>query len=320
MTYKPRVAFAASTGGHLVELRQLKELVGQYESYPVTEFDESTRDVAAYFLVRDYNNNLFKKIFVQLSNCRRSIKIIKEIRPDFVISTGAFSAALFCKLAQKFGAKIIYIETAAKYQTGSKAGKFAYKFADLFIIQKKSLQKVYPNGIYLGSIFKLKVSKTDHSGKHILALLGTQHNPFPRLLEAVEKLNVKEKIIVQAGHTKFDNPKIETHAIVPQTKYDEWTKDAKIIIAHAGVGSIMNSLAAAKPTIVVPRLSNLGEHGDDHQQAIVKEFADKGYIILAKNLSKLSELVKKARKFSIPKIDLDNSKMIKAVGKFIDEN
>lgn len=42
----------------------------------------------------------------------------------------------------------------------------------------------------------------------IFVTLGTQDKEFPRLLEAVEKLNVQDEIIIQKGSTKFDSQKI----------------------------------------------------------------------------------------------------------------
>ena len=43
----------------------------------------------------------------------------------------------------------------------------------------------------------------------IFVTLGTQDKHFPRLLEAVEKLEVDEEIIAQVGSTKFKSDKIK---------------------------------------------------------------------------------------------------------------
>ena len=47
----------------------------------------------------------------------------------------------------------------------------------------------------------------------ILVILGTQDKEFPRLLEAVdreiEKGNIKEKVVVQAGQTKYESKNME---------------------------------------------------------------------------------------------------------------
>ena len=56
----------------------------------------------------------------------------------------------YCKFHHK---KFIYIETFARVTDTTKAGKFMYKHADLFIYQWKELEKFYPNGVYGGSIY-----------------------------------------------------------------------------------------------------------------------------------------------------------------------
>ena len=43
----------------------------------------------------------------------------------------------------------------------------------------------------------------------IFVALGTQDKKFPRLLEAVNKLETNEKIVAQVGSTKFESKKME---------------------------------------------------------------------------------------------------------------
>ena len=43
----------------------------------------------------------------------------------------------------------------------------------------------------------------------ILVTLGTQHQEFTRLLDYIEKSKIKDKIIVQAGYTKYKSKKMK---------------------------------------------------------------------------------------------------------------
>ena len=43
----------------------------------------------------------------------------------------------------------------------------------------------------------------------ILVTLGTQKEPFKRLLDMIEESNVEDEIIVQAGHTKYNSNKMK---------------------------------------------------------------------------------------------------------------
>lgn len=72
-------------------------------------------------------------------------------RPDVVMSTGAGIAIptmLFAKWF--FGAKLIFVESAANVVDPSKTGKFMYNFCDLFLIQWEEMKKYYPNAKYVG--------------------------------------------------------------------------------------------------------------------------------------------------------------------------
>ena len=51
------------------------------------------------------------------------------------------------------GKKVIYIETFARVNDCTRAGKLMYKIADLFIYQWEALEKFYPNGVFGGSIY-----------------------------------------------------------------------------------------------------------------------------------------------------------------------
>jgi glycosyltransferase involved in cell wall biosynthesis/UDP-N-acetylglucosamine transferase subunit ALG13 len=323
VAYRPRVILTASTGGHLAELDQLAPLRTAYDCLLVTELDDTTKQRAerTKYLTRDVNRNLIVKVAINLANLRRAVKIVREFRPDFVVSTGASSAALVCWAAKLFAnTKVIFVETAASVNQKSSAGRLTHPIADQFIVQHEQLRRYDPKAIYGGSIFNIKPTRTASTGQTILVLFGTQKNPFQRLATAVENLDVPEKIIVQNGHTPLHNQRIETHQFVNQAKYQQLNKQAKIIITHAGVGSIFQALALGKPVIVVPRLKKHGEHADDHQLAMARDLAQRGYVLLVENLSDLAATVARARNFKPARIALDNSKMLKLIEEFIDEH
>lgn len=54
----------------------------------------------------------------------------------------------------------------------------------------------------------------------ILVLLGTQNNSFHRLLEKmdelVEKRVIDEKILVQAGYTKYESKNMRIFDLIPR--------------------------------------------------------------------------------------------------------
>ena len=116
----------------------------------------------------------------------------------------------------------------------------------------------------------------------ILVLVGTIQLPFTRMLTEIENYFIQFPNIAidaQTGHTPFESSFINTSDFF---KFDELNKlynDADLIITHAGVGSIMQGLKLNKKMIVCARYSELGEHVDNHQLEILRNFSSKNYII-----------------------------------------
>ena len=159
---KKKVLFISSTGGHLEELTQLKELFDKYDYYIVTERTKSNMSLkkkypkrVSYLIYGSYTT-LGKKIiypFKLLLNCFISLFIYIKVRPKYIVSTGAHTAGPMCLIGKILGSKIIFIETFANSKTKSRTGSIVYKFADLFIVQWKEMLELYPDATYGGWIF-----------------------------------------------------------------------------------------------------------------------------------------------------------------------
>ena len=157
----------------------------------------------------------------------------------------------------------------------------------------------------------------------ILVLLGTQDRQFDRLINEVVKLKkkgfIKDKIIIQKGVSVFNDPKIESFDFAPKEKIDELIEEAKIVITHAGVGTITECLNKDKKVIVVPRLKKYAEHTNDHQLQITKEFAEKNYIVPVYEINKLKNAISKAKDFVPEKYESNTNNFIEMIKSFIEE-
>lgn len=127
----------------------------------------------------------------------------------------------------------------------------------------------------------------------ILVTLGTQKQSFNRLLDMIEKSNINDKIIVQAGYTKYKSKKMKILDFVDYQEMDKLIKQADLIITHGGTGSIVTAIKQGKKVIACPRLKKYGEHVDDHQKQIVDIFSEVGYILKLDENDNLDELVQK---------------------------
>ncbi len=157
----------------------------------------------------------------------------------------------------------------------------------------------------------------------ILVTLGTQDKGFERLLkqvdEEIKKGNIKEKVVVQAGYTKYESPNMKIFDLIPADEFDDLVSKARLIITHAGAGSILSAVKKGKVVIAAPRLKKYGEHTNDHQLQIAKEFADAGYILELRDFHKLDKLLEKSKTFKPKKFVSNTPNMVKLVSDYIEE-
>lgn len=150
-----KVCFIASSGGHWEELMCLKSVAQKYDAFYVTEEGGQANDadlnkIYTFPQINRYESG-FLKHFIRLFVYAR--KLLKQEKPDVVITTGALLAFPFCLLAKMSGSKVVYIESFARVTDGSLTGKLVYPFADEFLVQWEPMLKTYPKAKYVGGIF-----------------------------------------------------------------------------------------------------------------------------------------------------------------------
>lgn len=156
---KKNVMFISSTGGHLNEMLQLKELFEKYDYYIVTEKTKSNLNLKnkyknkVSFLVYGTKDHMFVYPFKLIYNTFKSLFIYLKVHPDYIVTTGAHTAGPMCCIGKLLGSRIIYIETFANITTKTITGKCLYPIADKFIVQWESMLKLYPEAVYGGWIF-----------------------------------------------------------------------------------------------------------------------------------------------------------------------
>ena len=155
----------------------------------------------------------------------------------------------------------------------------------------------------------------------ILVVLGTQDKQFPRLLTKIEEMisskKIKDKVVVQAGNTKFSSDKMEIFDFIPMDKFRDLVESADLIITHGGVGTILDGLRKGTKVIAVPRLACYGEHVNDHQVQIISECSEAGYIIGCNSVDELDEAYLKVKEFKPIEYKSSNDKMLEIIKNFI---
>lgn len=158
----------------------------------------------------------------------------------------------------------------------------------------------------------------------ILVTLGTQDKDFSRLLKAIdneiEKKHITDKVIVQAGTTKYESNNMEIFDLISKDELSKLVEECDLLITHGGVGSILDGIKNNKKIIAAARLKKYKEHTNDHQKQIVKTFAEKGYILELKDFSKLDKVLEKAKTFKPKKFKSNTKNFVKMVDNYIEKD
>ena len=123
----------------------------------------------------------------------------------------------------------------------------------------------------------------------IFVTVGTHHQPFERLLGALDDLD--DELVVQYGPGQ--PPAAATHAepFMPFDAMLERFREADRVITHAGVGSIICASREGHVPLVVPRHHELGEHVDDHQVELTRALAERGSVVAVWDVGELAATV-----------------------------
>ena len=108
----------------------------------------------------------------------------------------------------------------------------------------------------------------------IFVTVGAQM-PFDRLVKTVDqwaKDNRRDDVFAQIGQSEYRPSYIQWTNFLEPKEFKRKYEAAKVIVAHAGTGSIITALQLGKPILVMPRRANLRETRNDHQVATSEQF------------------------------------------------
>ena len=126
----------------------------------------------------------------------------------------------------------------------------------------------------------------------IFVTIGTQA-PFDRFVKVIYEVapQLDEEIIAQVHHCGFELQHIKTINFLAPDEFNELFAKARLIVSHAGMGTILSAMQQHKPIIIFPRIAALGEHRNEHQLATAQRFKELGTVYVAMNEEELKELI-----------------------------
>jgi len=107
---------------------------------------------------------------------------------------------------------------------------------------------------------------------------------FDRLIRAIDCWageRGRSDVFAQIGPAEFRPQNIRWTNFLDPAEFREKVEESSVVIAHAGMGSILTALELGRPILVMPRRGDLKETRNDHQVATAKRFEAQGRIAVA---------------------------------------
>jgi len=326
---RPRLCLAASGGGHVRQLLDLEPLWRDYDHFFVTE------DTALGRSIQDKHECYFvphvalgqAKLGAPLTmarNALRSIRvsraIIRDQRPDILITTGAGSMAFLLAWARKARARTVLIDSFARFHSPSAFARLAGPLATLRIAQSRKSGEIWNNARVFDP-FRIIDAPRPAKEPLLFATVGATL-PFPRLTQLVAGAHkaglIPEKIVLQVGEGVAGPDGMECVDTLPFDKVQSLLHRADIVVCHGGTGSLITALRAGCRVIAIPRRYELGEHYDNHQSEITETFRDRGLLEIADTPEEFARALERVKSREPVRATTDPSALIEHLREWID--
>lgn len=156
----------------------------------------------------------------------------------------------------------------------------------------------------------------------IFVAVGTQKFPFDRLLRVMDDMVaegvIKEDVFAQRGYSNYVPKHYKSSDFISKEHFLQIIESCDIVVTHSGVASILSSLEAKKPVIVVPRMAKFGEHVDDHQAEIAEIFEKQNLVAYCRDIDELPMMIEKYKKHTFSKYISARQKVVDTVADFIE--
>lgn len=120
---------------------------------------------------------------------------------------------------------------------------------------------------------------------------------FDRLIKAVDDWSATAQDaeifgqIGGVGEHGYRPQNFEWKEFIDSDEFTRRFEEADIIIAHAGMGTIITSLTMKKPIVIMPRKGSLKETRNDHQIATAEQFVKRDGIYVAADETELGAVL-----------------------------
>ncbi len=270
-----RPVFVATTGGHLVQLANLAPLLEPERHEAglwVTHRSPQSESMLAGYDVRFVPFIHARKVDRALLATPKMLRLLRQADADTVYSTGAAVAMSTLPASRLVGAKPVFIESLARPVAPSLTGRTLshLPWVTCYTQYQHNADRRWRYRFDLLQRFEPEPVDEPGDIERVLVTLGTARPwGFRRLLERLLKVLPPDlDVMWQTGATDVRDLPIDAIAMLTDAQLQAEIRRADVVVAHAGVGTVLRCLETGKTPILVPRRSVHNEHVDDHQVQI----------------------------------------------------
>jgi beta-1,4-N-acetylglucosaminyltransferase len=127
----------------------------------------------------------------------------------------------------------------------------------------------------------------------ILVTVGMHTDGFLRLVQAMDHIaaQIDEEVVMQIGNTPYEPRWTRWFTFASQQEIENLCQRARVIVCHAGAGSILTAMRYKRPLVVMPRRKRFGEVVDDHQLELAEALSRANLLQVAYQPAELLEKV-----------------------------
>ena len=141
-----------SSGGHLAQLLSLRSWWSQLDRLWVTFPTQDSRSLLADEQTTWAHHPTTRNLPNAFRNLILGWKVLRDYRPDVIVSSGAGVAFPFFLAARLLGIRTVYIEVFDRIDVPTLTGKLCYPFSDVFLLQWPEQRRFYRRGTLIGPL------------------------------------------------------------------------------------------------------------------------------------------------------------------------
>lgn len=144
---------------------------------------------------------------------------------------------------------------------------------------------------------------------------------FIRLIRKMDEIAGKmdERVIMQIGCTKYKPKNAKYFRFLPKKEIEGLYKNARVVVCHDGVGSIITALQFGKPVIAVPRIKKYREIFYNNQGDFANKFAKERLIMVVYDVKNLKFLLENINSKNLMKMYKSEKKLVYKLKEYLDQ-